>query len=800
MLFTGAGFSRDAKNIAGGYLPLGESLKQAIWHLCYPEDPFEPATSLQDLFEYARLNAKNRLRELLLRQLSVDASALPAHYAKLFEFPWLRAYTLNIDDLPQALARAGAVRRHIVPLSATRESHERPSTHLERDLEYVHLNGLLEDAPDGVTFSTTQYAARLASQEPLYVRCVSDVLAHPVVFIGTQLDESPLWQHVELRRRGAVAGRELRRKSFIVTPQLDRTRRELLSREFNVHHLAMTTGEFVESVLAQVAATSSDGFAALRRAQQSQSSVDELPLASALAASSPLAESDYLLGQSPIWADLTQSRAVLREIDRDVERAVTSARGNAGPKDVILIGGTAGSGKTTACMRLALGLAAQGVNVGWVDIETDISPRAIISSMRQSTAPEVLVIDDADRYGVEAPAIAATVRTLPKAPLVVLACRSTKIDRIAERLSVLGVRANEMTMPPLADSDIEGILAVLDRENRLGVLKGLGHQERVRAFREHAGRQLLVAMLQATSGRRFEERIVEELNQLPTAAQSIYAIVAVGTAMRSGLTRDEVVSAVEDQSNVALEALDSLVQRHLVVVRPRRSDLAVRHRVIAEVIVTELGRDGRITDVLSRVAFAAAVKVFRGIDRHGFLYRRIRGLMNHDFLQEQLGAAGARQLLASLEGLLNWDHHYWLQRGSLEVETGDVRVAENFLSQAHSIAPDDVLVQTEYGYLKLRLAVGDPSRRAAGENLEQGVELLTDSIRARGATDPHPFQILGGQVLAFCRRADVEPAEASELLKRVIPSVEEGCRLHPRDNDLRTLLVNLRSHRRDVNR
>jgi len=39
----------------------------------------------------------------------------------------------------------------------------------------------------------------------------------------------------------------------------------------------------------------------------------------------------------------------------------------------------------------------------------------------------------------------------------------------------------------------------------------------------------------------------------------------------------------------------------------------------------------------------------------------------------------ARDIYEELESILSWDYHYWLQKGSLQVEAGNIRLAENFL-------------------------------------------------------------------------------------------------------------------------
>ncbi len=49
-LFTGAGFSMDAKDHSGISLPSGAGLAREIWSIVYPNEPYEEDSSLADLF------------------------------------------------------------------------------------------------------------------------------------------------------------------------------------------------------------------------------------------------------------------------------------------------------------------------------------------------------------------------------------------------------------------------------------------------------------------------------------------------------------------------------------------------------------------------------------------------------------------------------------------------------------------------------------------------------------------------------------------------------------------------------
>ena len=110
---------------------------------------------------------------------------------------------------------------------------------------------------------------------------------------------------------------------------------------------------------------------------------------------------------------------------------------------------------------------------------------------------------------------------------------------------------------------------------------------------------------------------------------------------------------------------------------------------------------------------------------------------------ESLGVMNAREVYGDIESLVAFDYHYWLQRGSLEVQQGDLTVATQYLDQARSLSPNDYLVQTAYGDLQMRKASEHPDRRHAGDYLEEGMAILESVITERGRITPYPFPCVG---------------------------------------------------------
>src|SRR5207244_1920344 len=116
-----------------------------------------------------------------------------------------------------------------------------------------------------------------------------------------------------------------------------------------------------------------------------------------------------------------------------------------------------------------------------------------------------------------------------------------------------------------------------------------------------------------------------------------------------------------------------------------------RHHVIAEILREELLRRGQLGEVLAGLILAMASRVGPGMSRSARPWRLLRLLINHEFLSKAVGIEGARNLYRAFETTLSWEYHYWLQRGSLEVKFGDLRLAENFLSRARGLQPSEPL-------------------------------------------------------------------------------------------------------------
>ncbi len=103
--------------------------------------------------------------------------------------------------------------------------------------------------------------------------------------------------------------------------------------------------------------------------------------------------------------------------------------------------------------------------------------------MELEASPEILAIDEAEIFGRGLSALLRDLSMLERNPLIVASIRAGAVDRILNPTVLRDVPVQEVTIPNLADSDIDSLLDILDRENRLGVLKGKSKRQQRIKFR-----------------------------------------------------------------------------------------------------------------------------------------------------------------------------------------------------------------------------------------------------------------------------------------------------------------------------
>ncbi len=195
--------------------------------------------------------------------------------------------------------------------------------------------------------------------------------------------------------------------------------------------------------------------------------------------------------------------------------------------EIVLIKAHAGAGKSVVLKRIAwdsgkdfdritLFLKPQGiVNVSAL--------RELVSSCGQRV---YLFIDNAADRVREIQSIAKNIGAEGKLLTLILAERTNEWNNNGQ--SVAGYVSDEYEIRYLSMREIEQLLTLLETHKALGTLSTLSRPEQVAALSEKAGRQLLVALYEATFGESFADILVDEFNHVePFDAQRLYLTVCV---------------------------------------------------------------------------------------------------------------------------------------------------------------------------------------------------------------------------------------------------------------------------------
>jgi energy-coupling factor transporter ATP-binding protein EcfA2 len=757
ILFTGAGFSTGAQNTFGRPIPTGAQLKKLLWEAGFPSNDFDERSELGDIFDAAISTNPGRTEKILQDNLTVDSATLPRWYETYFQIPWYRMYTLNVDtlsevcaskfDLPYDLKSTSALRDPLPPLG---------------DFSLIHLNGRLRHFPE-MTFSQSQYGVRTANFDLAYDALSREIYSHPVVFVGTNLDEPSLWQYLALRGE-SPATHELRPRSFLVSPSIPISKAAALSR-YHIMHLPITTEQFAEQILAPVAATRP-----IRILSDSSRSSPYESVGLEMG-EEPYSPPDFLLGREPSWGDITAGFAVLRAFETELFDQMETQ-----DTHVTLLTGTAGSGKSTTARRLAISLQTSGKQVLWLKTDATGSVVDLKINALESDA-DFIFLDRCERFGESGIRLIRDLVESASPRNVVATFAGSAFDDFGVLQSLADLSPSHTLIPHLEDRDIELLIDALQRAGRLGVLSRLTGAERIRAFEFKAGRQLLVAMLEATSGRSFADKIDDECEHLASELTTAYAVIALATSNNHNLSRDDILASLSDVTVGGLESIERLVRQGLIL-KTRNGGFAGRHPVIARQVVAHYKNSGQLAEAVSRLAFVMASKYYAGCPVTPEI-RLLRKLISHTYVGTIFDSViQTREMYASLEGALREEPHYLLQRGSYELERGDPDLAENLLSQARGFAPDNYMIENEWGYLMMKKANKAPLDPDSKDRFSAAFSLMLDLIDRYGLRTPNTYVVLGEQTIDWAGRGPITWDEKRRLFEIVRTAFKNGARFH----------------------
>ncbi|MBL0341248.1 MAG: hypothetical protein IPP71_10120 [Bacteroidetes bacterium] len=496
----------------------------------------------------------------------------------------------------------------------------------------------------------------------------------------------------------------------------------------------------------------------------------------------------FLIGASPQWQDIVNNLDAPRDITvtfiQEVKLAIQEKHCS-----LFSIIGSAGSGKSTVLKRISLELSKLGFPVYFNYSEAIPKPEDIKDALNEFNRKCILVFDNAELVVYKLPQILEALEHCNYKPVIIISCRSIYLDFLnGDQDCIKQMRKYNLNI--LSDNEIYRVIDILTIHDLLGTLKNKSQAHKFKEFKDRSKSQLLVAMKEATTGKRFDDIIIDEYKKIvPTEAQFAVLCVAITTEAGFAISKQEYVGFALTEPNTALNFLDNTLRDIILTLGHNQERLIIRHRVIAEIILKNCD-----LDELKRAYLNVLTNLAHEINHYDFYspkFNLYKNIINHKKIYKRFenNIQLARDIYESLKHYFRDDYQFWLQFGSLELEGkgGDLELAENYLSQAWALKNDHPIIRNTLCYFYFKKAQKVNTLNEAIECKEKGIELgskiSSNNLHNKIAT--YSILYLGRYNWAM-RWSNYKEDLISEL-EEILEKIREGNKLYPNIKHLMSL-------------
>lgn len=730
VLFTGAGFSFEAKNTRGVALPLSNGLKEMLVTdlLCLDKDTADGkdlmGTSLSSLYQYCTDRLGHDAAEFLRR---IFTDCVPEDFQKtIASFPWHRIYTLNIDDLLEEAVPKGRLN---VLNSSRPQSSVNP-----KGIEYIKLHGCVRNHSEGFVFSDTEYVSRMAGNlDCRYARLVEDMLTRPIVFIGATGDERDIDFYLTVNGQSPD---EPRGNFFYVGPAPDLiVRNRIESRKANL--IRMKAREFAEWMKTAVGIPS----VTARTIVDSNFIRNFRNVAATIKTQGCRKVYDTRLyqGEQPEWTDIAKGfdfRTLGEErILSDIDDMLANGKENI----VATLVSKAIGGKSVSLKRIGAELSAKGYDV-YEFIGRKFDPRNfmdVAGSLRNDIV--VLLMDDASGYY---DSIAYLVENFPREKRLVTVLSARPYYHAKRHYDLMRFQGYmEYGVDNTSNEEVEYLaksaVSTLEKKGLLGKLNGLDRETQIKHFVR--SRDLPDALWRAFYGRSMGIRFKDEYRKmlqrlkdrgnpnhryLPLVRETML-LLALFSRKELAYVPDTLLSALCKGSRKAVYGIIGDLTKVT-----GRYGISLRTDILTDIIINEATLPEKLEAVRDCLRIIAP---YIG-DRDSYWNQIQSRIMNVRFLGK-LGIPDRKikELFNKLLGSYRQDFCYFIQLGIIEQQMGKYDLALNHLQQAQNFAPGSYNVKNAMArnYLKQSYDDKNLGKADAAEAYATGRDMMLALIGER---------------------------------------------------------------------
>lgn len=761
MLLLGAGASYGSLDADNNELPMGDALAEELAGLMKWSYNGEALGNV-----YSAVNAKDsaKLHSFLRRRFTNTKPSREIN--TLARFPWSRIFTLNIDDcMERALRRANSQRVDIFGRASPLEEQDP----IFNTVQVIKLNGSADRPEDGFIFSPQEYGAG-SSRLPVWYRELGQNYSNYVfVFVGSKLNE-PLFQHALAEMRSTNQRHPL--QGYVITPSSTEIERHHLT-ALNLVHVPATLRNFTDWLEAEIPAgvTGWDLATARRpelrnisralnetqkRALNSVTLVSESGLPRLASASVNGAIREFYKGYKPTWRDVVDGVPAelntIKEFTHHIQERGDEHRcfGLIGP---------AGSGKTTTLMKAAINLSKNSDFPVYFLREAVTDIKEVMIALEQVNSGrfyvfidkiESMAADLADHMG----------HHKARNARIVFSERQTIWNR---RIKVLlnQYMSDPILLDKISRDDAKKILIKLESFGPWTRLQPLSQNDRINEVYSRAGKQLLIGLMEATTGLGFTQIIARDFRSLANTQQQMFLILVGFASLHRSTLSGRLVGTALTLLEVA-EDVNTLAKYTEGVVVATSGRYSARHPVYTRELFEKVAPTDLIRDCL--VALLEAFSdyeppVIKNVGKaDGIVFKSV---INHRFVKEMMRDDKEKvvSVYKSFETKFHIDGLYWLQYGLALRDFGDHSAAFEKLKTAREAYKSP---QIEHAYAQQLLIIASKSEdwNEAEPLLKEAIDALKELERTGDRSDTYPIVALAeGHITVVLKFNGLEKAK-----------------------------------------
>lgn len=716
-LGSGANYSCQTNPPSDQRAPMGDALKQELSNKFLNGKFLD--RSLAEVSEYAISQSSIPEVQEFVKELFSSFQPCPAQ-RRLTSIAWKGIATTNYDlIIEQAYEAAKGGLQKLQPVI---DNSDDLVTLLKpgNALPYLKLHGCFsrmgpKDPP--LVLSNDQYANYRAGRESVFNTLEEWAASQTIIFVGYSGQDQNIRQFVT----HLVANQEFRPRYYFVKPHFDQieinfwTSRRItpIALDFDTFIAEVDNslaGAFRGILIETVAPTGlTKHFRVPNATLSANASIfvsKDCQFIADLEPGDPLSASSFYKGASVGWQWLFSNYDIDRTIVDELitEFVLIDDRQKPLPEQIVLLHGYAGSGKSVSLKRIAWEAAKEyDLLALYLRADGKLNAAAVREIIEVCKERVFLFIDDASGRVSEIKRFLKEIGEDADMLTVIMASRTNQWNDFEHRVDFSISRRFELGK--INHRETAALLGKLEEHNALYELAKLPYSKRVEAFQERAGRELLVALHEATHGKSFEEIIVDEFHGISSQqARDLYLTICVmnrlGIGVRAGMIsrlhgitfdrfKEEFFSPLE---NIVLFHEDILAQDMVYT---------ARHRCIADMIFQNI-----LVDQENRFEYYArvigALNLSYSSDERGFRQmirgRTLEKLFSDPSFVEEIYDQAIRK--SGENGFLLH------QKGIFEMNRpgANLSKATDLLERAAQLEPRNTNIQHSLGELSLKRA------------------------------------------------------------------------------------------------